>query len=367
MTVKVCFISPGSYALFNQEKSYTFGGAEVQIYLNAARLAKLPGLQVSCIVGDFGQPDEETREKVRLIKGMRYEKRSILNFLSPANKIAQWKAMRAADADVYVVRTASALVGLTRLFSSMIGKKLVYMAANDIDCNGLFERTSNLFVGRLYASGLKRADLVIAQSIQQQDMLRIHHKKESIVIRSGYAIEAKSRRRKTSVLWVGRCEESKDPVAFLELARGFSDQRFVMICPKGEDEDLYRKVQGGIPSNVEYISSVPFSRIGEYFAEAKVFVNTSKHEGFPNTFIQSFLEGTPLLSLAVDPDGLFSNGVGYCAGGNPDLLRRHLAKLLSDRKAWAQASKACRSYVKKHHDIETTARQLAEALKRLAE
>ena len=44
-------------------------------------------------------------------------------------------------------------------------------------------------------------------------------------------------------------------------------------------------------------------------------MNTSLHEGFPNTFIQAWMREVAVVSLHVDPDGVLSReGVGVHAG-----------------------------------------------------
>jgi hypothetical protein len=65
--IKVCFISPYNYPLFNPSINTKFGGFEVQIYNITRELAKSSEFAVSVIVADHGQPEREIREGVEII------------------------------------------------------------------------------------------------------------------------------------------------------------------------------------------------------------------------------------------------------------------------------------------------------------
>ena len=58
-------------------------------------------------------------------------------------------------------------------------------------------------------------------------------------------------------------------------------------------------------------------------ARSHIFVNTSTHEGFPNTFIQSWLREVVVVSLQVDPDQVLERQqVGIAAGSEAACSRR---------------------------------------------
>ena len=62
--IRVCFISPKVYPIFNRSMSHVFGGAEVDLYMLSTELAKDDHFSVSVIAGDYGQDDIETIENV---------------------------------------------------------------------------------------------------------------------------------------------------------------------------------------------------------------------------------------------------------------------------------------------------------------
>ena len=109
-TVKVCFVSPKAYPLFDDKAEGIFGGAEVDLYMLGTELAADDGFDVSFVVADYGQEKEKTIGRVKIIKS--------IDFGGPAlcGAVAVWRAMKKAGADVYVIKTASAGVPLVAAF-----------------------------------------------------------------------------------------------------------------------------------------------------------------------------------------------------------------------------------------------------------
>src|SRR5262249_3829872 len=157
-----------------------------------------------------------------------------------------------------------------------------------------------------------------------------------------------------TILWVARCEDWKDPDKYLELALAFPNAKFVMVMPESNDKQFYEQIvsQARKIPNLELIDFVPFNKIDDYFARATIFVNTSKTEGFPNTFIQAAKTKTPIVSLTVDPDGMLEkNHMGTCAHGDFGKFKSNLEMLTNDDKLRIQLGENGYSYVKEHHDL----------------
>jgi len=57
--------------------------------------------------------------------------------------------------------------------------------------------------------------------------------------------------------------------------------------------------------NVTMLGAVRYADTGALIDRAKIFLNTSIIEGFPNTFLQSWIRGVPVVSF-FDPDGLIN-------------------------------------------------------------
>jgi glycosyltransferase involved in cell wall biosynthesis len=115
--------------------------------------------------------------------------------------------------------------------------------------------------------------------------------------------------------------------------------------------------------NVQFLGFVPFADTEDLFRHARVFVNSSTAEGFPNTFVQAARVGTPVLSLEVNPDGILqSAGFGACADGDPAVLARQLDRLLDDSQTWERQSANAYEYFQREHDIEALLPPFARSL-----
>jgi glycosyltransferase involved in cell wall biosynthesis len=85
--------------------------------------------------------------------------------------------------------------------------------------------------------------------------------------------------------------------------------RFIMIGapPASTGSPAWREsLMAGIEAlpNLQYLGLQTHAEVNALLARAHIFVNTSLHEGFPNTFIQAWLRQVAVVSLNVDPDGV---------------------------------------------------------------
>jgi glycosyltransferase involved in cell wall biosynthesis len=126
-----------------------------------------------------------------------------------------------------------------------------------------------------------------------------------------------------------------------------------MVCQTFHNDQQYKNLvalAGKIP-NLQFVRHVPFNQIDAYFQRAKVLVNTSDSEGFPNTFIQAGKSGTAILSFKVNPDGfLDTHACGLCCSGDLTRLTYNLRYMLENNRYVEYGSNA-RRYVEEHHDI----------------
>lgn len=350
--IRVCFIAPKAYPIFNPSVQKVFGGAEVDLYLLATELAKDERFEVSFVVGDYGQPDGEMREGVRLLKSLDFRQ----SVMTGAIKI--WKAMKKADATVYMMKTASPGVPLTAYFCRRYKRRFVYKSANQGECDGSYVRRHPV-LGHFFKRSLNEASQVIAQSRRDRDNLKRYLGLESIVIANGHRIPDVNETEKRFILWAGRSAAVKRPERFLTLAAAFPDERFVMICQRATGDGNYDDLrqQAGEIENLTFYEHVDFAEIDRFFGQAKVFVNTSDSEGFPNTFIQACKAGTAILSFKVNPDAFLTEySCGLCGDGSQEAMASNLRILLADDRYLDLGQKGV-SYVREQHRIETIVEQ----------
>jgi len=347
LPIKICLIAPKAYPLFNPEVKKIFGGAELEFYILACELAKDARYAVSFVTADYGQPDAEVIEGVTIYKGLRFER----NALAGALRI--WRAMKRADAEIYMQETASPGTFLVASFCQWFHRAFVYRTAHQEECNGDYLKT-HFPAAKGFGWALKRAARVLVQNDQDQAQLKATVGVDSEVIRNAHPLNHLAAADREFILWSGRSAAFKRPHLYLDLARRTPDERFLIICQQAtEDSDYQRlRVEAEAIVNLEFIERVPFHAIGEYFERAKMCVNTSESEGFANTFVDACKAGTPILFLCVNPDDFITaNHCGYCAAGDWDMFLATFDQLRREADRREQLGSNGRRYVEDNDDI----------------
>jgi glycosyltransferase involved in cell wall biosynthesis len=232
------------------------------------------------------------------------------------------------------------------------GKKFVFRIASDTDCVPGQQIIRYWRDKKIYEYGLRRADLIFAQSRKQIVLLEQNYGLKSafmnMVVDNPTEFDST---KDIDVLWVSNIRPQKRPELVFDLAEKLPHLRFVMIGgPSPGLIEHFKAIEGraGPARNVEFLGAVPYRDIGRYFSRAKVFVNTSDIEGFPNTFLQSWIYGVPVVSF-FDPDDVIKhNGLGF-APKSPDEMIRAIDDLTSSEVKRREISRHSREYAIEHH------------------
>jgi glycosyltransferase involved in cell wall biosynthesis len=364
MTRSVCFISNYAYGYFEPDTDFEGGGAERQIYLLSTALAD--ELDVHIVVGDFGQPEQIRREGVTLHRGYPLQPRQ--NPVQPAKHLAQlYLAMRRAGADVYVHRGSPRNAAFAYLLTRTLRSKWVYNVANDSNISADPD-VLPMPVEMLYRHMIRNSNALIAQTEYQQRQLHSEYGVDSEVVPNGYppAENPPVFEERGPLLWVGRLErEQKRPHLFLDIAEQVETEKFVMAGPaEGHGEYAERVVERAESlSNVQYLGLVPPDEIHEQYRRAAALVNTSAHEGFPNTFLEAWRQATPVVSLDVNPDRYLKTGESLFkpAEDIPQLATR-CRELCENRSTWMRLSDSCLSAFESRYSIEPIAKRYGDVI-----
>lgn len=343
---RVCFIAPKAYPLFNPDVKKVFGGAEVDLYFLATELAKDQNFAVSFITADYGQEDFQTIEGVRIIKSVDFNK----NLITGTAKV--WQAMHAADSQIYFQKAVSWGTFLVALFCSSHKKIFIYRTANQGECDKTFPKGKR-FLKRAFSWSLHKTGAVTVQNQIDKENLQNYFGIDPMVIPNGHRLAELVQKKRDAILWVGRSTYLKRPELFIKLAEHIPDEKFTMICQEATGDKNYKALMSEAQEvdNLQFIERVPFNEIEDYFQRAKVFVNTSDSEGFPNTFIQACRCATPILSLKVNPDDFINRyNCGISCNGDWQQMVDALDSMLQKNR-YVEMGKNARKYVEENHDI----------------
>lgn len=353
----ICFVGLSNLAVLAPDIDPSGAAGEpVQHTLLATALARR-GHRVSMVVADHGQPDGAVWEGVQTFKAYaRGAGLPVLRFVHP-RWTGLYSALSRADADVYYHSCAGGMVGQIAMYCTHRGKQFIFRAASDADCqpDALIGLGNRPWRDKwLYSHGLRQASAVLVQTARQQELMRRYYGVESSI--AGLAIQpGRSERgfceRDIGALWVGNIRAVKRPDVLLSVANLLPPISFHMIggsVPRGEQFFETVKAQAASCSNVTFHGAVPFRDVGPVYGRARVFVNTSDVEGFPNTYLQAWASGTPVVAF-FDPDGVIAReGLG-AAVRNADEMRDAVRHLSSDESAWNAASARCLAFIERRY------------------
>lgn len=345
--MKICLVGLHNLSVLAPGyKDHAVGGEPVQQTLLARALAHR-GHEVSMVVADYGQIDGAECRGIRIFKAYRPDAGvPVLRFIHP-RWTGMWSALMRADADLYYTSCAGMQVGLLALFCRYFGKRFVFRSASDADCDRSRLLVSHARDRWLYGYGLRRADAILVQSAFQAQTLSRSYGLASRI--AGMLVEhpLSVSTHDTDVLWVGNIRRLKRPDRVLELAAQLPQAEFHMVGGALPGEwALYEEVRvaAAARTNLSFHGHLSYRDANALYGRAKLLLNTSDVEGFPNAYLQAWIRGVPVVTL-IDPDRVIEReGLGVAAG-SPAQLAGAIGTLLGSQAAWQAASDRCTRFM----------------------
>lgn len=345
--MKFCFLSSYAHLALAPNSDRVSGGAELQVALLARELVKR-GHEVVVIGGDIGQPDGEEFDGVRTRNGGRFQTGGLWDTITAVPRVFDILDEESPD-HVFVLGWTT---WLTLLHVGKRRWKLGFICGLDTEVNGEFRR-ENPLRGLVFEAGVRAADVRFAMSEYQA--AQFARQELDCGLYRNLILPRKTERapeKPVDLLWVARCQKIKRPHLFLDLAEQVPAARCKMVCPR-EDVELWESVEARARTiaNIEFVERVPYHEVQAHYDAARVFVNTSTYEGWPNSFIQAGLGHTALLSMDVNPDDLFGRyAPGIFANGDFKSLASGARQLLENEKLLAEAQENSERFVRELHD-----------------
>jgi glycosyltransferase involved in cell wall biosynthesis len=157
--------------------------------------------------------------------------------------------------------------------------------------------------------------------------------------------------RNLDVIWISNIRPFKRPDLALQLA--ILEPAITLHIVGGTQpgfETYYGEFQrqaARLP-NVVFHGHLPYEATNQLLARARVLINTSDSEGFPNTYMQAWMRGTIVITM-FDPDGVIARERLGQAVRTVEQMRAAIRAILADEHAWRTTSMRCRSYVISRH------------------
>lgn len=344
--LSICFATAGVYPILKAVGAY--GGSELRAWRLARYLARRPDFSVSMLAYDYGQPRSE------LIKGVRFLRDSACVFEKSLKGRIRWRLLQAfrrgriegtplllepdyhiwdeANADIYLAFGATHYAARLARWCAVRKKQFVLMQGGDMDL-----APKEPFADLVYGM----PGMSVAQTPFQQEELLKRYERSSELLPNPIAIptDGPCPEPRKFALWVGKSDRIKCPHRMLELARLCMDVPVVMIMNRADDT-VFEEIKAQASPNVRFVDAVAPDEMQAYYRDACVLVSTSITEGFPNSFLEAGANGTPILSLDVDPAGMLAeHGAGVVAGGSLKRAAEVLQGLWAER-GWEPRSRA---------------------------
>jgi len=358
---------------FIKDDGTPFGGAAVDLYYQLLGLDSL-GLETGLVtwIGAKDYISQGVREAPFPVFEAYNRSTNLPIFHTLFHKLPRLLLiMRKINPSYVTAKGAGALNGILLLISKAHKFKFIYQMANDIESDERIYRKLPFYTKPVFRFLLSRSDFIRCQNQYQKDnILKRYPKKKVFLVRNATVIPILSDRqpfeKRNHVLWVGTFRPQKKLSKFYKLCRDLPDVKFKIAGSySGVTDQPTRKALKDLKKlkNVEMLGFVRHQDVGKLYKQAYCLVCTSDHEGFPNTFLEAWLAGTPVVTTATsNPDGLIGQeDLGFVVDNDTE-LKDSVKRIFQDKAVFTNLSENCEKFVRKHHDHKEIARSFISYL-----
>lgn len=367
-----------------EDDNINISGSSVQVYFIAKELAKrgYPVLVIltahsgyEYVQGKLQVCSIQTSLKLRnqLSKKWLNNIVDILNNFQPDIVYQRGKLPESVAVSIYKQRTNTCFIWLSNSDNSGENWKYVKKRWNKRDqyqLSILPRLIEALYADSKIEKAIKLSDIVIAQTKHQQITIKNNFHMDSILLGSGHPIPKFKKKlidKKVTILWLANLTPVKQPHLFAELAFKLQhlNADFIMAGKPLSLELLnkVKKITLSMP-NFHYVGGVGLNKCNQLLQNTDIFVCTSQYEGLPNTFIQAFKHGIPVLSLKNDPDNIIRDHNLGAVSKNKKELAHQVIKFVQNQTLRQQTSQIVYDYAQKYYNIETIVDQLLDIIRK---
>lgn len=367
-TFKICIVAHNAYMALAGDSSGHIGGVEKQTNLMAKWFAK-QGHEVSVIVWQNEKPNRTVIDGVSILSVCRKDQglRGV-RFLYP-RIISLVRALRQSDAEIFYHNCAEYTTGVIALWAKLSNRKFVYSVASDPECDLSLPSLNDLRSRVLFRVGIRLADCVITQTRTQKNQL---HRDWSI---KAIKLPMPSQKPKSmstprgdvfKVLWIGRVVRLKRLEWLVDVAKMLPYMEFHVVGGADSDDQYAFDVlqEAASLENVHVVGAVPFCEVEEFLSLSDVLCCTSEYEGFPNTFLEAWSHGLPIVST-FDPDCIVKD---QSLGNSCDTVAQiidGLSTMKEDRSHYLRLRANTMTYFDKNHSLPMAMQKFEDTFSRL--
>lgn len=164
-------------------------------------------------------------------------------------------------------------------------------------------------------------------------------------------------------LWVANIKDRKQPERFIELASRLqgTDIDFLMVGQL--QSKAYAQQLSSGPKNFHYLGEKRLTEVNGMLAGSLFLAHTCHPEGFSNNFIQAWMQGRTVISLAFDPGHLLTEErLGFYSAGNMDTFIAQTRHLIENPTLAQEMGERAQTYAMAHFSPEANIGRLEELL-----
>jgi glycosyltransferase involved in cell wall biosynthesis len=281
------------------------------------------------------------------------------------------KAVKNYNPDFIISECAGFDTGNMAMISKLTSTKFVYRIASNMETDGGYKTILSKAEQLGFEFGISMADIVLCQNEYQYKNIKLKYpQKECLVIHNPFYVKHSQNsngdhNRKEYVAWLGNFRYQKNLMALLKTVESLPNTEFKiagMPLPNIDQETSLALNKLKTCKNVNFLGYLKRTEVLPFLSKAKLLLNTSRIEGFSNTFLEAFSVGTPVITLThIDPDNIISkNNIGRVVD-NTSKLSNEITNLINDDN-YHSFSKNCKKYLIDNHNPSVLSKKLIEYL-----
>lgn len=340
--------------IVNRHRDDNIGGSELQCNFIAEKLTEL-GHLVTYVVPDG--------------KGPYYQDYTIISCINNGKKIAE--AVISSEPDIVYWRYNK--IHFFEAVRQIKEKRIpvIFGTSSEGDVNpGFLKKDVGLkkkikMIAKSYWNhrGFKYVDAVVVNNKAHLNILPVDYQE---FIPNGMMDESTPFEwNRPYCAWVSSLKEIKRPEKVVDLARKLPEMDIIMAGEIQEKKYDWFRDNEQLPDNLFYVGIKTPEEINGMLKGAILHLHTCYPEGFPNVFIQAWMQGTPSVSLGFDPSNyLLDYKMGYSANDDWKSFLNAVKSFIKNNKKRDEYGSNARQFAKSTFIIEKNVNKLEEVIKK---